>query len=216
MAFVLVFGSVIEREIGSKKFIPFYLISAAIVGIVSQATDFVLGNPAATIVGASGVAFALVGASLVLKPVRTLALFLLLSYLAIPFFLSAGISQEQERAAGEAMLQITLIDQDKGVLSTKLGRGEITPEEFNRTLFAMEARRQQEAGRISGIEQAKSREATPVAGAAHASAPFAGALLMLVFRPSALGEWAVRERWIEEKLRRAQKSIYKEKRNPTV
>jgi len=214
--FVLVFGSFVERELGTRKFLLFYLLSAAIVGIISQATDFVSGSQFATIVGASGVAFALVGAALVLKPARTIAIFLLLSYFVVPFFLSAGISQAQQRVIEESTTQINAIEQNKTRAVIQLERGELTPLEFNRTVSVMEAQRRQESEKQAKIESAKLRESTPVAESAHASAPFAGAILMLFFRPSSLGEWAERGRWIEGKIRGVQKSIYKQKRNQTL
>lgn len=214
--FVLVFGSFIEREVGSTKFLLFYLLSAATIGIISQAADIVSGNQLATIVGASGAAFALVGASLVLKPVRTIAIFLLLSYLIVPFFISAGISLAQQRVLEDSTVQINAIEQDKTRVLLQFERGEITPAEFNRTVSVMEAQRRQESERQSGIESAKLRESTPVAESAHASAPFAGAVLMLLFKPSSLGEWAERGRWIDGKIRGFQKSIYKQKRNPAL
>lgn len=65
MAFLAVFGTVVEREIGSLRFLAFYLAAGVAGGLLHIAVD-----PSATtpLVGASGAIFGLVAVAGVLRP----------------------------------------------------------------------------------------------------------------------------------------------------
>lgn len=78
------FGIVVERRLKRKKTLFFYFCST-----VACAIFFLITSPTFTVVGASGVIWALIGASVVIKPKETLIALFVLGFMVVPLLRNA-------------------------------------------------------------------------------------------------------------------------------
>lgn len=65
---ILFFGTAVERELGSKEFILYYLLTGFLAGLFSFAAYLFLGGANITLLGASGAVFAVLLAFATLQP----------------------------------------------------------------------------------------------------------------------------------------------------
>jgi len=85
---LFMFGPVIEREIGSREFLLFYLLTGTLSGIAAYLTYRASGNYAVVILGASGAVYALLYLFAVLFPRQRLMLFAVIP-ISAPVLVSA-------------------------------------------------------------------------------------------------------------------------------
>ncbi len=87
---LLMFGMTLERAIGSKEFLLFYLLTGTIGGVLSWLSGMIFQSPNAIILGASGAVYAILFLSSVFYPTARILLFFCIPLkmpLAVLFFI---------------------------------------------------------------------------------------------------------------------------------
>jgi hypothetical protein len=99
------FGPVVERQIGSRRFVALFLVTGMLAGLGQIALGFLLGDPVSGVLGASGAILAILGILTVLNPDLKVYLYFVLP---VPIWLLtfgyAAISVFGLLAAGQNVL----------------------------------------------------------------------------------------------------------------
>jgi ABC-type multidrug transport system fused ATPase/permease subunit len=196
---LIIFGFLLESSISKKKFFIFYIASGIIIGLIS----FFL-SPYTPIIGASGVAFALFGAAMICRPVKSLlALFILSSFL-IPHLIDpfvTSIIHKKEKELTQTTQKITQKIQESQKrleeLKHEYTTGNVSKEVYEsitRDIQSQIKKFNESVKKISKekikIEETKRISITfPVAEHLHIVGMWVGICLLLILEPDKIKRW---------------------------
>jgi len=193
MAFVLVFGAIVERRLGVVEFVSLYLIGAALAGLFAQGAGLVFEHKLYVIVGASGAAFVLVGAALAIRPLQAIAAYIILSFFLVPAILSVNVVELREKTETVLAEKAETISVEQTKAAEAYQKNEISQTEFAAINQTLAVERNKTVTEIKGINEAKHVEiVTPIAETTHMNAVFIGAVIAFMFRPELTHEWKAR------------------------
>lgn len=204
-----IFGFLLESSISKKKFFVFYISSGVIVGLIS----FFL-SPYTPIIGASGVTFALFGAAMVCRPIRSLLALFILSLLIIPYLvdpLIASFIQKKEKELVQTTQKMTKEIQESQKkleeLKQRYVAGNVSKEVYENTTEKIQIQIKKLNESIEKfskekekIEETKKISITfPVAEHLHIVGMWVGILLVLILEPNKIGIWNRFMFWLVKK-----------------
>ncbi len=195
LSFILVFGFLVERRLGLAEFFSLYIIGSALAGLFAQTAGLVFDHKLYIIVGASGAAFVLLGAALMIRPVQAFLAYLVHAWFIVPGVLSVNIDDLRERTERTLALQVEDISLEQQSAVDSYRRGAINQSAFAEVTHSLEIKKNQTVHEIKGINEARQVErVTQISESTHLNAVFIGAVICLMFRPELLREWVARAR----------------------
>ncbi|MFH1786958.1 MAG: rhomboid family intramembrane serine protease [archaeon] len=190
LLFLSLFGAIIESRMGPYRFLMFYFVGAIVTGLLAQAVDYATLGRLFVIVGASGAIFTLLGAAIAVRPVFSLAAYLILGLVVVPYGVSSTVHAQQELSLAEAQAGQAVAEQNIEIAQGRYESGYISEPQMQEIVAENTEIKEQAEFIIVSVQEAQTREQyVKTAESTHAIGLFVGLILILVMEPGILKDW---------------------------